>query len=194
MFPAGPTPTRTTSRRHAGRTTLLLTGALALLPGVASAGQELIGAERCGTCHVAEYEDWKKSGHAEALARLSQSQQQDPVCRSCHTTGARKDDPALSGVQCESCHGAGSLYAPAHVMRDPALAELLGLEKVSATTCAPCHTASSPKVRPFDYAAAVQKIAHGKTKKVSAAPAEAPKAAPANPTEAGVPVQRTVSP
>lgn len=135
------------------------------------ASDEFVGAERCGACHEKEYQHWKRSGHASALARLSKVQQQDATCRSCHTMVPNSDDPELAGVQCESCHGAGRLYEPEYVMRDEKLADLLGLKKVEATTCAPCHTADAPSVHPFVFAEKVELVRHMKAE----APGEAAK-------------------
>ena len=74
-------------------------------------------------------------------------------------------DSKLSGVQCESCHGLGALYAPEFVMRDPKLRELLGLKKVDEGTCRACHQGVSPSTRPFDYATWVLRVNHSKKRK-----------------------------
>lgn len=132
---------------------------LCMAPAAAVAG-EYVGAAACGVCHEAQYKQWRSSGHAVALARLSKVQQRDAGCRSCHTMDPRDPDPELTGVQCESCHGAGRFYAPRHVMKDAELAQLLGLEAVSDRTCEACHTADGPGVRPFDYAEKLALIAH----------------------------------
>lgn len=94
------------------------------------------------------------------MARLSAPKQRDPICRSCHTTAPTKSDPALSGVQCESCHGAGSLYAPEYVMRDEELREMLGLAKVTEATCRACHDGETPSTKPFDFETWVKLVDH----------------------------------
>ncbi|MEM7679296.1 MAG: multiheme c-type cytochrome [Myxococcota bacterium] len=144
----------------AGLTTSML--ALVTLTTIddAFAGPDHIGAERCGACHQAEYQAWRKTPHAQALARLSETQQQNPLCRSCHTMDPWSDDPALAGVQCESCHGPGLPYAPDLVMRDKKLARLMGLEAVNEKTCENCHRADAPRLRPFDYAKLVKQVMH----------------------------------
>lgn len=142
------------------RTRLFLVLGMLLSSATAWSAPEPIGAERCGACHEKELADWKKSPHARALARLSKVKQADPVCRSCHTTAPTKTDPALSGVQCESCHGAGSLYAPKYVMKDGELRELLGLQKVTEATCRACHDGDTPSTRPFDYATWIKLVDH----------------------------------
>jgi hypothetical protein len=156
-------------RRPAGRSrapwahgvTLAVLGLLLGASPSALGAPDPIGARRCGTCHVKEYEDWKASPHAQALARLSEPKQRDPVCRSCHTTAPAATDPELAGVQCESCHGLGSLYAPRYVMKDEKLRRLLGLEKVTAATCQGCHDGETPSTRPFDFATWVKLVNHG---------------------------------
>jgi predicted CXXCH cytochrome family protein len=69
----------------------------------------------------------------------------DDGCDSCHTTGhdqaisdksTRKD---LRGVQCEACHGPGSLYKSMKVMKDPKLAREKGLWNVTREICLKCH-------------------------------------------------------
>jgi hypothetical protein len=146
---------------------------LATISARAYASPDLIGAERCGACHPREYQDWQKSGHALAFARLSKVQQRDSTCRSCHTMDPSSDDPQLAGVQCESCHGSGRMYAPRHVMRDKELAKLLGLTAVTEETCAPCHSKDTPSVRAFVFAEKVELVKHKLV-----APAEKKKAAP----------------
>jgi hypothetical protein len=122
-------------------------------------GSEYVGAPVCGSCHPQQHAQWKATGHAKAFASLSASQQRDPACRSCHTMNVRDDDPGLRGVQCESCHGPGRAYAPLPVMRDEQLRKLLGLERVSPKTCAPCHSPQhSPGMKPFDFESQLHKV------------------------------------
>ena len=144
----------------AGLTTFAAIFAIGLATGTVYASPDHLGAERCGACHQAEYQAWRKTPHARALARLSESQQRNPLCRSCHTMDPWSDDPALAGVQCEACHGAGRAYSPSLVMRDKQLADLMGLEKVNEATCGPCHRSDSPRLRPFDYASLVRLVMH----------------------------------
>jgi nitrate/TMAO reductase-like tetraheme cytochrome c subunit len=139
--------------------------------GGAYAAPEMIGADRCGTCHEAEYQDWRRSGHALAFARLSKVQQRDATCRSCHTMVPASDEPLYAGVQCESCHGAGRMYSPRHVMKDKELSKLLGLAAVTEETCAPCHSKDTPSVREWSFAEKVELVKHKK-------PAEAKKGTP----------------
>jgi hypothetical protein len=79
----------------------------------------------------------------------------------CHTTGygdggygGKGTLVELGGVQCEACHGAGSLYSRSSVMRQPSLSRELGLAPVDSTTCTRCHNENqSPAFKGFSYKA-----------------------------------------
>ncbi len=142
--------------------------AVALLVSAPAAAKDYVGAAACGVCHQAEYEQWKSTGHAVALSRLSKRQQRDAGCRSCHTMDPRDANAELAGVQCESCHGGGRFYAPRHVMKDAKLARLLGLQTITEKTCASCHRADGPGVHPFDFATKLAHVAHKPAKTPSA--------------------------
>lgn len=152
------TAARRGPRGRRGLETLLL-GALLLGAGGARAA-EPIGAARCGTCHPRIYAGWRSSPHARSMDGLSEREQADPTCRACHTLAPASDDPALAGVQCESCHGEGSEYAPEAVMRDPRLARLLGLVDVDAGTCRACHEGVEARLEPIDYARMLKAVGH----------------------------------
>ncbi|MBH1989054.1 MAG: hypothetical protein I8H72_03415 [Myxococcaceae bacterium] len=97
-----------------------------------------VGAESCKTCHSAAYEFWKKavvevtgkdeqgriiktlSGHSVAWKTLQDKNKAlDRNCIGCHSVGFMKpggyckaEEVDFRGdVQCESCHGPGSLHA-----------------------------------------------------------------------------------
>ncbi len=128
-----------------------------LFGGAAHAG-DYIGARRCKGCHETQYAQWKKTPHAKAASSLSAAERRDPRCAACHSTSARD---GLEGVQCESCHGAGRHYWPENIMRDRGLARAVGLTSgKERVTCNRCHTADSPRLRPFDIAAALKKVVH----------------------------------
>ncbi len=124
---------------------------------------DFVGAERCGSCHEVEYKQWKRSGHANSLARLSSVQREDPTCRTCHTMSPANPDPNLAGVQCESCHGAGRYYEPSYVMRDKTLSELSGLQKIEAPVCTACHTTDAPSVDLFKFDEKLDLVRHKRT-------------------------------
>lgn len=132
-------------------------------PGANAAGiaeHDYVGAERCRSCHAEAYDKWAKGPHAQALTSLSKHERKDPRCQQCHTMVPEDPDPALGAVQCETCHGPGKYYAPEHVMRDEELRVKLFLETPDESTCARCHTDSSPSIIPWDYRTKLEKIRH----------------------------------
>jgi 2',3'-cyclic-nucleotide 2'-phosphodiesterase (5'-nucleotidase family) len=82
------------------------------------------GDQQCQACHQAEWALWSKSKHAHAyealekIARNPVGRNFDGECIICHTVGYEyqtgylnaKKTPHLKNVQCESCHGPGSLH------------------------------------------------------------------------------------
>jgi hypothetical protein len=97
-----------------------------------------VGAERCRLCHRSVYLSWEKTAHRRAADSLGE-QQSSAICLRCHGTR-----PALPGVQCEACHGAGGNYWPAEVMMDPDKVRRAGLVEPSETVCRTCHGSSQP--------------------------------------------------
>jgi Cytochrome c554 and c-prime len=111
-------------------------------PGAGKAGY--VGAEACADCHETENEFWKKTGHSHALQTLvTDNRDGHPECIECHVAGFRKPGGTtlisrledLGGVQCENCHGPGSLHV-----------DNLGKEKTPSlvlypneATCRGCH-------------------------------------------------------
>ncbi|MEM1025545.1 MAG: multiheme c-type cytochrome [Myxococcota bacterium] len=151
---------------------IALTAILAGFTTSATAAEihRFLGAERCGTCHVAQLQAWKAGPHANALRSLTQRQADSPACASCHNM-APEGPPELRGVQCESCHGPGRAYAPAAVMRDSVLAKLMGLESVTPQTCAQCHRGSAPGLGAFEYAETIQEVCTNRLPRGSEGPA-----------------------
>ncbi|HEU4928541.1 MAG TPA: multiheme c-type cytochrome [Candidatus Krumholzibacteria bacterium] len=108
------------------------------------------GAGACQACHAPIFEKWKASPHAHAFERLaSQNRQFDRDCTPCHTTGFFKQGgfvnasatPHLADVQCEACHGNGSIHA-----KDPKQKT----DTVAKTSCRICHTAEQTPDFEFD--------------------------------------------
>jgi hypothetical protein len=115
-------------------------------------GVAYVGVDACRDCHRAEYEQWARTPHAAAFARLLQARRAaDKTCLPCHTTGmghkggfgdAPPDGPLMTGVQCEVCHGPGD----DHVKAPPALKAqtIYGITDQCAAciiqgVCATCH-------------------------------------------------------
>ena len=111
------------------RLALPITGLL-VLASLAGDASELVGSQSCRACHPRAYDIWQTSPHARAGARLSEAQMKQPSCGICHApelVHSPVSSKAESGVTCEACHGAGQLYSPSYVMRDPELARAVGL-------------------------------------------------------------------
>jgi hypothetical protein len=121
---------------------------------------DFVGAERCRSCHVEEYEAWRNGPHARAMEALGERERNDPRCKQCHTMVPSDPDPVLAGIQCETCHGPGKWYSTDWAMRDAELRELQGFAKPDAKTCARCHTDSTPSIEPFVYEQKLEKIRH----------------------------------
>ncbi|MBU0743134.1 hypothetical protein KKG45_13345 [bacterium] len=121
-----------------------------------SADESFLTDRECRKCHQDVWDHLRDSTHNAALSILARKGQGDaPECLVCHTTGyvyiGGYDDkpPAnrLSGVQCEACHGYGTLHR-----RDGAWA----LE--ARNSCVTCHDLeNSPE---FEYDAYWAKIEH----------------------------------
>src|SRR5690606_11965400 len=105
---------------------------------------KFIGAEACGTCHKTEKQGsqlsiWKESKHAKAFETLKTdkanqiaaelghktSAAETEACLACHASGYNVDAKFREakfkiedGVQCETCHGAGSEYKSLKVMKN----------------------------------------------------------------------------
>jgi 2',3'-cyclic-nucleotide 2'-phosphodiesterase (5'-nucleotidase family) len=108
------------------------------VPGAAS----YIGAEECQNCHGEAYTFWKGTPHGRAYETLSKQHKEFNLdCVSCHVTGYEKPGGStvthvsgLMDVQCEVCHGPGSL----HEKNPEDLASLV--RSPPKTLCGPaCH-------------------------------------------------------
>jgi hypothetical protein len=135
---------------------------ITLLAFVVLSSSNYVGAERCQSCHPQAYQTWQQSAHARALISLNDASRTQTRCTVCHTLTPDDTAAKFSGVQCESCHGAGRYYSPLYVMKDKELARAVGLVVPNEQTCKRCHDASAPNLAPFEYAKAWARIAHGK--------------------------------
>ncbi len=150
---------------------------------------KFIGAEACGKCHKSEKQGkqlpiWKESIHAQAYVVLQTEEAAEVAkemgyekspselyeCLSCHASGYDVDKIYLGkkfniedGVQCETCHGAGSGYKSLKIMKNRDLAAKNGLVKVYENTeefCRNCHNPDSPTFSGFDFEEMWAKIEH----------------------------------
>jgi hypothetical protein len=110
-----------------------------------------VGVEECLSCHEETQAFWDNDQHHhawETLVRLKKTF--DVECVSCHVTGYGMPGGSILGktegredVQCESCHGPGSIHAESEDSADI-------ITKPTKATCGTCHNAHhSPK---FDFA------------------------------------------
>jgi hypothetical protein len=92
--------------------------------------RDVMTAESCGECHSLEHEVWKKTPHSTSFKTLHRKPQAEQIagklgfrlikrqsfCYSCHYTPVVDDDAirVVSGVSCESCHGASRRWIDVH--------------------------------------------------------------------------------
>ncbi len=149
------------------------------------------GSQVCGTCHKTEKQGlqlkiWQESGHSNAYKTL-QTPEADkvamekygkkavdsPGCLKCHASGYDVTDKKLigakfkieDGVQCETCHGAGSAYKPLKIMKSREESVKNGLivwkDKAEIKAgCVKCHNPESPTYKEFNFEKMWAKIAH----------------------------------
>lgn len=144
----------------------------------------------------------EKSDHAKAFQTLGGEKakkkaaelgvagnpQQAEACLVCHTTGFGEDNSRFGkkfkisdGVQCETCHGAGSLYKKKKIMKkifkergpdskgESPTAKETGSQRPTEKTCTQCHakeitwkgkTFKNPSYEPFEFKERAEKIKH----------------------------------
>lgn len=132
--------------RAAGEANVAAAKAAPPPPPVPKGTPTYVGVEECANCHVTETESWRKTRHAQAWKTLEDvSKQYDFDCISCHVTGwdkpggasmARTDD--LRDVQCETCHGPGSLHVAAD--GEEGLPKTVQLAPPADLCASQCHT------------------------------------------------------
>jgi YVTN family beta-propeller protein len=159
------------------------------VPAPAPKSPVYIGAKACGACHAAAHLTWVKSKHATAfdslykpeswtiarLSGISAKPWESPICLGCHSTAFDSEKwerdgtfRPVDGLQCEGCHGPGSDYADAEIMRDARRAMAAGLRKPATEYCAGCHIEKNSHTKvlrpaaPFDRAAWWKRIAHSR--------------------------------
>ncbi len=154
--------------------------------GGTSIQAKFVGVANCKLCHADDatgnqFEKWKKSHHANALKTLQTPRAKevgswlgvtdpakDAKCLRCHVTGAEAPKSAKArtfketeGVGCESCHGAGELYAKDEVFKKGKEAAVaLGLIEPDEKVCRKCHNKESPTYKDFDFKARLEKVRH----------------------------------
>ncbi len=188
---------------------LLILGffAFGLVPQLEAKTAKYVGVKKCATCHKKKKQGkqlaiWKKSKHSKTFQVLASKKaktraakmgvsgnpQQAEACLVCHTTSVGIEKSQMgkrfkieNGVQCETCHGAGSLYRKKKVMKaifkerglarkgDSPTAKKTGMLIASKNTCKRCHvkeiqvnvkTFKNPSFKPFNFKKRWKKIAH----------------------------------
>lgn len=132
---------------------------------VAKGEASYVGVDMCANCHEAPKRVWDATGHARAYATLQkQFKEANLDCVACHVTGYERPGGStvthvsdLENVQCEVCHGPGSLHAakPKQVK--------IPVAKPAPEMCLQCH--HPPHVHSFDAHAKMAGIlgpGHGK--------------------------------
>jgi nitrate/TMAO reductase-like tetraheme cytochrome c subunit len=152
---------------------------------------KFVGVNNCKLCHSEDatgnqFAEWKKSRHAGALKTLATPKakevaakqgvtdpEKDQKCLRCHLTGAEapkamkaRTFKETEGVGCESCHGAGELYAKEEVFKQGKEAAIaLGLIEPEEKVCVRCHNKDSPSYSGFDFKSMYEKVKHLNPKK-----------------------------
>jgi excinuclease UvrABC ATPase subunit len=149
-----------------------------------------VGVSKCGTCHKSEasgkqLDIWQNSKHSTAWQTLltpeadkiaqdkgfSSKASETPACIKCHVLGKDIDPADLTdsfdktqGVQCETCHGAGSEYKAMSIMKDKQKAIENGMNPLTdkAALCTGCHNSDSPTNKEFKFDEMWAKIQHPK--------------------------------
>lgn len=132
-----------------------------VLPAPKAGEASYVGAEACADCHEEAMAFWKNTKHSIALETLVKAKRDgQPECIQCHVAGFRKPGGTtlvsrvneLGGVQCENCHGPGSLHI-----------EALGNEKKPTiiaqpveSDCRGCHY--PPHTNDFKFSERITKI------------------------------------
>jgi hypothetical protein len=133
---------------------------------------KVMGPEACNECHAPMVEAWKHTHHFETfntMHRLPEARdiatkldirriKNESLCLKCHYTEKTGDDGnavAISGISCESCHGAAKDWIKVHSAKDDpdrlVKAEKLGMLRPNdyyhvAANCFSCHTVPEEKL------------------------------------------------
>lgn len=173
-----------------GITLAALLTAMILIPASLFGQNKFIGVKACTMCHKTDKQGkqlaiWEASDHAKAYKTLltdkanviakekgiAKPAAEAAECLACHTPN--HDKPELfdkgydmkDGVQCESCHGAGSGYKTLTIMKDKAKAVAAGMKEYKnmdeiKAHCVTCHNDKSPTFKEFKFEEMLEKIKH----------------------------------
>lgn len=151
-----------------------------------------VGVKACGMCHKTEKQGqqltvWEGSKHSQAFEVLKSEKAaaiakekgletpayESAECLKCHVTeygvaAELLDAKYVSnmGVQCESCHGAGSDYKKMSIMKDREASIQNGMNAIAVSDgsaekrCVTCHNENSPTFKGFKFDEMWKQIAH----------------------------------
>jgi len=102
-----------------------------------------VGMDKCASCHKPAVAFWRTTVHAGAWKTLVDvGKEADYKCVGCHVTGYGEvggtslgHTQHLENVQCENCHGPGSLHVAAKGLEDPPAIQ----RETPSPTCTKCH-------------------------------------------------------
>jgi cytochrome c peroxidase len=169
----------------------VIVAALLALPAALLGQNKYIGVKQCAMCHRTEKQGkqldiFQRSKHAEAYKTLTTAKANEIAkakglakpaveskeCLECHTLGKTVDAALFEksfdikdGVQCETCHSAGSGYKTIPIMKDRAKSIAAGMrefkdEKAIEAFCVTCHNEKSPTFKEFKFKEAWDAIKH----------------------------------
>ncbi len=132
-----------------------------------------VGMAACADCHQDAVDYWKGTVHAQAWKTLvERGQQFDYSCIGCHVTGYEKPggsnlghNEPLRDVQCETCHGPGSIHAAQLGEEKP----LAILKAPAPDLCATaCHTKEHSDTFQYDaYLRDITGKGHGEKRRAA---------------------------
>ena len=109
---------------------LLMVFGFAAEGGVAPDPAKIVGSNACAECHKQEAEAWKGTHHFKTFREMPRNTaaneiadkmgvrriKSESLCLNCHFTVQQKDnkEEPVSGISCESCHGAGKDWIKVH--------------------------------------------------------------------------------
>ncbi len=137
-------PTLSSAMRRLDRAIGAANLAAAAPPAPAEPGRAAyVGEASCVACHAPAARFWRKTVHAQAWRTLVEvGKEAHDDCVSCHVTGYGEvggsslgHTHGLEDVQCEVCHGPGSLHVEKKGRETPFAVQLLAPESV----CLRCH-------------------------------------------------------
>ncbi|HEX2366155.1 MAG TPA: cytochrome c family protein, partial [Bradyrhizobium sp.] len=109
---------------------LLMIFGFAAKGGLAADSAKIVGPNACAECHKQEVEAWKGTHHFRTFREMPRNTEANAIaekmgvrrikseslCLNCHFTVQQKNnkEEPISGISCESCHGAGQDWIKVH--------------------------------------------------------------------------------